>query len=104
MGSAARLAFRDLSGGARSDDADDPAQPDAHLSLAGQRCGARADHRHGAPGWRAGDRGDRRQLETSSLFGTDRRKCTSEEHKSELLSLMRISYAVFCLKTKKIIN
>src|SRR3546814_10807535 len=25
----------------------------------------------------------------------------SEEHKSELLSLMRISYAVFCLKTKK---
>src|SRR3546814_7508916 len=25
----------------------------------------------------------------------------SEEHKSELQSLMRISYAVFCLKTKK---
>src|SRR3546814_1388678 len=25
----------------------------------------------------------------------------SEEHTSELLSLMRISYAVFCLKTKK---
>src|SRR3546814_8841186 len=29
--------------------------------------------------------------------GTDR----SEEHTSELQSLMRISYAVFCLKTKK---
>src|SRR3546814_8231696 len=26
----------------------------------------------------------------------------SEEHTSELQSLMRISYAVFCLKTKKI--
>src|SRR3546814_5681665 len=28
----------------------------------------------------------------------------SEEHTSELQSLMRISYAVFCLKTIKIIN
>src|SRR3546814_8214648 len=28
----------------------------------------------------------------------------SEEHTSELHSLMRISYAVFCLKKKKIIN
>src|SRR3546814_5253810 len=28
----------------------------------------------------------------------------SEEHTSELQSLMRISYAVFCLKNKKIIN
>src|SRR3546814_7026328 len=28
--------------------------------------------------------------------------CRSEEHTSELQSLMRISYAVFCLKQKKI--
>src|SRR3546814_3473003 len=28
----------------------------------------------------------------------------SEEHTSELQSLMRISYAVFCLKTKKYMN
>src|SRR3546814_2285703 len=28
----------------------------------------------------------------------------SEEHPSELPSLMRISYAVFCLKTKKMTN
>src|SRR3546814_5854668 len=28
----------------------------------------------------------------------------SEEHTSELQSLMRISYAVFCLKKKKIMN
>src|SRR3546814_4295677 len=31
----------------------------------------------------------------------DRRHGRSEEHTSELQSLMRISYAVFCLKTQK---
>src|SRR3546814_7494143 len=31
-------------------------------------------------------------------------KDRSEEHTSELQSLMRISYAVFCLKKKKLIN
>src|SRR3546814_7308691 len=30
-----------------------------------------------------------------------RGRCRSEEHTSELQSLMRISYAVFCLKKKK---
>src|SRR3546814_2627663 len=30
--------------------------------------------------------------------------CRSEEHTSELQSLMRISYAVFCLKKKSILN
>src|SRR3546814_3427952 len=35
-----------------------------------------------------------------SLLGR-RRRCRSEEHTSELQSLMRISYAVFCLKKKK---
>src|SRR3546814_2978921 len=34
----------------------------------------------------------------------DSRKLRSEEHTSELQSLMRISYAVFCLKKKKISN
>src|SRR3546814_5150382 len=32
------------------------------------------------------------------------RPCRSEEHTSELQSLMRISYAVFCLKKKKHID
>src|SRR3546814_2664192 len=32
---------------------------------------------------------------------TDDQICRSEEHTSELQSLMRISYAVFCLKKKK---
>src|SRR3546814_2992475 len=33
----------------------------------------------------------------------DRGRFRSEEHTSELQSLMRISYAVFCLKKKKIL-
>src|SRR3546814_4003786 len=37
-------------------------------------------------------------VEKGSLTEADRR---SEEHTSELQSLMRISYAVFCLKKKK---
>src|SRR3546814_10191709 len=32
------------------------------------------------------------------LFSFIRSRCRSEEHTSELQSLMRISYAVFCLK------
>src|SRR3546814_4156186 len=34
-------------------------------------------------------------------FGSDGRHFRSEEHTSELQSLMRTSYAVFCLKKKK---
>src|SRR3546814_8395830 len=34
------------------------------------------------------------------VFHVDRGKGRSEEHTSELQSLMRISYAVFCLKKK----
>src|SRR3546814_10840709 len=37
-----------------------------------------------------------------SALGLDRDSRRSEEHTSELQSLMRISYAVFCLKKKKI--
>src|SRR3546814_2967640 len=39
-----------------------------------------------------------RQQETAARL---RRRRRSEEHTSELQSLMRISYAVFCLKKKK---
>src|SRR3546814_9100155 len=38
------------------------------------------------------------------LCWVDRRTRRSEEHTSELQSLMRISYAVFCLKKKKTDN
>src|SRR3546814_6610595 len=35
-----------------------------------------------------------------AIGGCDQRRGRSEEHTSELQSLMRISYAVFCLKKK----
>src|SRR3546814_1324610 len=38
---------------------------------------------------------------TSQRLRTDQKERRSEEHTSELQSLMRISYAVFCLKKKK---
>src|SRR3546814_5276686 len=38
---------------------------------------------------------------SSPKAGNANRKKRSEEHTSELQSLMRISYAVFCLKNKK---
>src|SRR3546814_6866909 len=38
---------------------------------------------------------------TDAEHPLDRMNPRSEEHTSELQSLMRISYAVFCLKTKK---
>src|SRR3546814_8496093 len=45
----------------------------------------------------AGDRGGGIGAPSSAIVMPDR----SEEHTSELQSLMRISYAVFCLKKKK---
>src|SRR3546814_14745424 len=40
-------------------------------------------------------------IEQVDVFGVDDGAGRSEEHTSELQSLMRISYAVFCLKKKK---
>src|SRR3546814_2907254 len=45
------------------------------------------------------DRSNRRNL--ILICGLLWSMCRSEEHTSELQSLMRISYAVFCLKKKK---
>src|SRR3546814_7612455 len=44
--------------------------------------------------------GRRKERSRSGL--TDEREIRSEEHTSELQSLMRISYAVFCLKKKRL--
>src|SRR3546814_5483660 len=55
-----------------------------------------------AEGWRRGpeqDKGDRWEPGELGPVVTELR---SEEHTSELQSLMRISYAVFCLKKKNI--
>src|SRR3546814_2521706 len=43
-----------------------------------------------------------RGLERAHAGGAHRHDPRSEEHTSELQSLMRISYAVFCLKKKKL--
>src|SRR3546814_3457931 len=73
-----------------------------------QRAGGRA-HAAGEPGRPAGARAVRGR-QGAAAAGGDRRPCRaaeratrsrSEEHTSELQSLMRISYAVFCLKKKK---
>src|SRR3546814_10341703 len=50
-------------------------------------------------GWILGNTIDGTQAEFVRIPHADNR---SEEHTSELQSLMRISYAVFCLKKKKI--
>src|SRR3546814_1923553 len=45
--------------------------------------------------------GQSRARVLGGAFDADHRQLRSEEHTSELQSLMRISYAVFCLKKKK---
>src|SRR3546814_2726594 len=68
----------------------------AHHARAAVRISGRGDH---CPA--AGDRAARCADPDPGLF--QRRTCLrSEEHTSELQSLMRISYAVLCLKKKKI--
>src|SRR3546814_3319911 len=42
-----------------------------------------------------------KDIQVSAATSTDGNGHRSEEHTSELQSLMRISYAVFCLKKKK---
>src|SRR3546814_9639245 len=68
----------------------EPAGERAEVAIA-----VRADYKHQGVGWtllnRAADYAKTRGCRT----------LRSEEHTSELQSLMRISYAVFCLKKKK---
>src|SRR3546814_6147416 len=66
--------------------------------FAGRDCGERPRLRR-----RSTDRDDRRGPDWGRLGGRAARLPghRSEEHTSELQSLMRISYAVFCLKKKK---
>src|SRR3546814_4978055 len=63
----------------------------------------RGDQPYGPVGGLVGGIGARQPaLHGRAAFDRDRRIGRSEEHTSELQSLMRISYAVFCLKKKKI--
>src|SRR3546814_1244764 len=50
---------------------------------------------------RAGGEQDHVDADILAVRGVARHQHRSEEHTSELQSLMRISYAVFCLKKKK---
>src|SRR3546814_4403713 len=64
----------------------------ARLRLSGIAFGMRVAH----PGARISS-----PVATSRIRGRSHTSTRSEEHTSELQSLMRISYAVFCLKKKK---
>src|SRR3546814_8388810 len=62
----------------------------------------RDERRRGIALWR-GDAGDdrfQRFLDADPRLGAGEHGIRSEEHTSDLQSLMRISYAVFCLKKK----
>src|SRR3546814_6079378 len=53
------------------------------------------------PGIEKGKGGYKHKMKVLSLLDRETGVRRSEEHTSELQSLMRISYAVFCLKKKK---
>src|SRR3546814_2307600 len=61
-----------------------------------QAADQRADDQHGNAGRRS-------EQHRRDVIDAGKRPDRSEEHTSELQSLMRISYAVFCLKQKKTI-
>src|SRR3546814_3941193 len=58
---------------------------------------------HPVTGHGTADRGRHRRCGGSDRPGHPATHERSEEHTSELQSLMRISYAVFCLKKKRIV-
>src|SRR3546814_2307638 len=83
----AALLFRPMDASAHCDTMEGPAVQDGQLAL-------ETGNVNVALKWVHSDGG----AELSRVFDQAQR---SEEHTSELQSLMRISYAVFCLKKKK---
>src|SRR3546814_5720599 len=69
-------------------------------SLVGSSSTSKLDARANSRASSSRDRSppDRVPTLTSTRVGSNRKSFRSEEHTSELQSLMRISYAVFCLK------
>src|SRR3546814_4280597 len=61
----------------------------------------RVDSDPEAPSLMLVSKGLKRRKEGQEAFNIGTREIRSEEHTSELQSLMRNSYAVFCLKKKK---
>src|SRR3546814_1159433 len=77
-------------------------EPGRHLVRVGDQVAVGQHRRLGDAGGAAGGLQDRHVIGRGSGFEVvGRRLARSEEHTSELQSLMRISYAVFCLKKKK---
>src|SRR3546814_2147612 len=67
------------------------------------RCSSTAHGRATEPRWSSPSRSRPTRPHSAAPSGSRCSACCrSEEHTSELQSLMRISYAVFCLKKKKI--
>src|SRR3546814_3085408 len=77
--------------------------PYTTLFRSGRRAHARAQHRQRRIAARVRAAGRNRPSLPRRARGTGAGE-RSEEHTSELQSLMRISYAVFCLKKKKTKN
>src|SRR3546814_6602863 len=76
----------------------------SRVSRARHADGTAADDRSGRGGYRLASRSfaDRKRARCAQRRGPmGPEDWRSEEHTSELQSLMRISYAVFCLKQKK---
>src|SRR3546814_4462270 len=76
-----------------------------YLRLSGARATYRIKHRTRRSRHRGGEGGCERPRHHhrpgGGIGNRDQARLRSEEHTSELQSLMRISYAVFCLKKKK---
>src|SRR3546814_10441715 len=70
--------------------------PTYSTSASARRAGGKSCRNAFAPGWRA-----RRARVPPASLASPYTRPRSEEHTSELQSLMRISYAVFCLKKQK---
>src|SRR3546814_9838768 len=77
------------------------AAPSIDTAMHGLVDAAHVDHLHPDSGIALACAADGEKL-TAECFGDA--VVRSEEHTSELQSLMRISYAVFCLKKKKILS
>src|SRR3546814_4159531 len=84
--------------------ADEPAWQAPHADpLHGEAEASSAPLSHGA-GWKGEGRSCGATRAVGHIFSKRSNRRRSEEHTSELQSLMRISYAVFCLKKKKTIT
>src|SRR3546814_1001713 len=82
-----------------SDWSSDVCSSDLHDD-ARHRLGRHRRHREAVLQAAHGELGQRRQQDGAAVQQQHRQEQRSEEHTSELQSLMRISYAVFCLQKK----